>query len=121
MTNTITWFQIATTDTGAARTFYGELFGWRFETDPNSGGRYHLISYPGAEQASGGIMDTAGEQPNHAIFVVQVADVAATVAAAERLGGKALAPVTTSPTGVVFAELADAAGNHFGVWTPPAR
>lgn len=121
MTNTITWFQIGTTDTDAAQKFYGDLFGWTFIADPNGGGRYHLITYPGADAPSGGLADTGGERPNHAIFMVQVAAVAATVASAETLGGKVLVPTTTTPNGLTFAQLEDSAGNQFGVWTPPAE
>jgi predicted enzyme related to lactoylglutathione lyase len=85
---TVAWFQIGTADPDAAKKFYGDLFGWSFAPDPNSGGRYHNVSYPGVEHPSGGIVDTGGAQPNHAIFLVQVNDVAATVAAAEGLGGQ---------------------------------
>jgi hypothetical protein len=76
---TVAWFQIGTADPDAAKKFYGDLFGWSFAPDPNSGGRYHNVSYPGVEHPSGGIVDTGGAQPNHAIFLVQVNDVAATV------------------------------------------
>jgi predicted enzyme related to lactoylglutathione lyase len=97
------------------------LFGWSFVPDPNSGGRYHLVSHLGAEQPSGGIVDTGGAHPNHAIFLVQVDDVAATVAAAEGLGGKVLVPPATTPDGLTFADLQDSAGNHFGVSLPRGR
>jgi predicted enzyme related to lactoylglutathione lyase len=116
---TVAWFQIGTADPDAAKKFYGDLFGWSFAPDPNSGGRYHNVSYHGVEHPSGGIVDTGGAQPNHAIFLVQVNDVAATVAAAEGLGGKVLVPPTSTPNGLTFADLQDSAGNHFGVFTPP--
>ena len=114
------WVQIGTDDPKAARHFYGELLGWTYQPDPNGGGRYDLITFPGAGAPRGGILDTAGESPNHAIFMVVVADVPATVAAAEKLGAKVAVPATTTPTGLVFAELLDPSGNHFGVFTPPA-
>ena len=75
--------------------------------------------YPGADAPSGGIFDTGGEFPDHAIFMVVVQDVAAVCAQVERLGGKVLVPPTTSKDGLVFADLHDPAGNHFGVFTPP--
>ena len=74
---------------------------------------------PGADAPSGGIFDTGGEFPDHAIFMVVVPDVAAVCAQVERLGGKVLVPPTTSKDGLVFADLHDPAGNHFGVFTPP--
>jgi len=117
--NTVAWFQVGTTDAEQAKRFYGDLFGWRYALDPNSEGKYHLVSYPGADTPSGGIFDTGGEFPNHAIFMVVVQDVAAVCAQVERLGGKVLVPPTTSKDGLVFADLHDPAGNHFGVFTPP--
>jgi predicted enzyme related to lactoylglutathione lyase len=116
----IGWIQVGTDDPDGAKRFYGDLLGWTFEADPNGGGRYHLITTPGGERPSGGIADTGGESPNHAIFLAIVSNVATTVAEAERLGGKVLTPPTTTPTGLVFADLLDPSGNHFGVFTPPA-
>jgi predicted enzyme related to lactoylglutathione lyase len=117
--NTVAWFQVGTTDAEQAKRFYGDLFGWRYTLDPNSEGKYYLVSYPGADAPSGGIFDTDGEFPDHAIFMVVVPDVAAVCAQVERLGGKVLVPPTTSKDGLVFADLHDPAGNHFGVFTPP--
>jgi uncharacterized protein len=84
--NTVAWFQVGTTDAEQAKQFYGDLFGWRYTLDPNSEGKYHLVGYPGADAPSGGIFDTGGEFPNHAIFMVVVQDVAAVCAQVERLG-----------------------------------
>ena len=47
--NTVAWFQVGTTDAEQAKRFYGDLFGWRYTLDPNSEGKYHLVSYPGAD------------------------------------------------------------------------
>lgn len=116
----IGWVQVATDDPATARHFYGEVLGWTFEPDPNAGGTYDLVTFPGGGAPRGGIMDTRGEAPGHAIFMVVVADVEATVTNAEKLGAKVRVPLTTTPTGLVFAELLDPAGNHFGVFRPPA-
>jgi predicted enzyme related to lactoylglutathione lyase len=113
--NTVAWFQIGTDQPAAAHEFYGGLFGWIFSPDPSSPG-YDLISYPGAEQPSGGIIHTG----NHAKFLVLVEDVAAVCACAEQLGGKVVHPPTTTPNGLVFADLDDRSGNRFGVFSPPS-
>jgi uncharacterized protein len=118
-TGSIGWVQVGTDDPESAKSFYGGLFGWTFAPDPNGGGAYDLITFPGAAGPGGGIMHTGGTSPNHAIFYVVVPDVAATVAEAERVGGKVLTPPQTTPTGLVFAELLDPSGNHFAVYTPP--
>ena len=89
--NTVAWFEIVTPDVAAAKAFYGQLFGWTFAPD----GAYTLITAAGAAGPSGGIFDTGGNNPPYAVFVVRVADVAATAAQAEGLGGKiVVAPMT---------------------------
>lgn len=119
--NTVAWFQIASDQPDRAKEFYGSLFGWNFVPDPNGAGRYDLITYPGSEIPAGGVGHTDDESENHAIFFVLVPDVAATVAAAEAAGGKVEIPTTTSPNGLVFAQLVDVSGNSFGVFTPAPR
>jgi predicted enzyme related to lactoylglutathione lyase len=116
--NIVAWFQIGTDEPAAAREFYGGLFGWSTAPDPNTPG-YDLISYPGADQPSGGIMRTDQAADNHATFVVVVEDVAAVCARAEQLGGKVVHPPITAPNGLVFADLHDRSGNRFGVFSPP--
>jgi predicted enzyme related to lactoylglutathione lyase len=113
--NGIGWFEVGTADPAGAEHFYGGLFGWTFGT-----GRYREISTGEGCGPSGGIFDHGGQMPNYAVFYVQVDDVAAKLAEAERLGGKTLAPPTDNGEGLVFAHLADADGNHFGIFSPPA-
>jgi uncharacterized protein len=117
---TVSWFQIGTDDPETVKRFYGDLFGWSFAADPDNGGKYDLITYPGAQAPSGGIAHTDGDAPNHAIFLVVVEDVAAVAAQTEEIGGKVLMPPTTTPDGLVFGHLLDPSGNHFGVFTPPS-
>jgi uncharacterized protein len=114
--NSVAWFQIGSPDPDAAKQFYGSLFDWTYTDDSG----YQLVTTPGVGAGpTGGITDTKGEFPNHAIFMVVVEDVSASCARAEELGGKTLVPPTTTPSGLVFAHLNDPAGNHFGVFTPP--
>ena len=55
------------------------------------------------------------------IFSVMVPDVAATCDRVAELGGRVLiGPETVEGAGLVFANLEDPDGNHFGVFTPPA-
>jgi predicted enzyme related to lactoylglutathione lyase len=118
---TVGWVQVGTDDPEGTKRFYGEMFDWKFATDPNSGGKYDLASYAKAERPHGGIFHTEDASANHAIFVVIVSDVAAAAAQAEQLGGKVVTPPTTTPTGLTFADLQDPAGNLFGVFKPPAQ
>jgi predicted enzyme related to lactoylglutathione lyase len=117
-TNTIGWFEVATTQPTVAEQFYGSLFDWSFSDDPDMPGQYRLVS-PAGVQPSGGILASDGTVPNYAIFYVVVDDVRATAARAEKLGGKVLVPATDAPSGLVFAHLLDPDGNQVGIFTPP--
>jgi len=119
MHNTVAWFQIASDEPDEVKKFYGGLFGWTFTPDPQLGDAYEMITYAGGDRPQGGLLPAPNAAANHAIFSVLVGDVATTVADAERLGAKILVPITTTPNGLVFAELLDSSGNHFGVFCPP--
>ena len=115
-TSTVSWFEIGTPDVAAARAFYGALFGWSFAPD----GEYTLITAPGAAGPSGGIFNTSGNIPPYAVFVVQVADVAATAARTEELGGKVVVAPMTMDDGMVIAYLTDPDGSMFALFSPRA-
>lgn len=117
--NTVAWFQVGTEAPEEARRFYGDLFGWRIEVDPDGDG-YDMISYPGAARRSGGISYEDDASGRHAMFLVMVEDVDAVCAETERHGGKVALPTVTASTGLKFAYLEDPAGNTFGVFSPAA-
>ena len=112
--NTVAWFEIGAADVDAARAFYGQLFGWSFAPD----GAYTLITAPGAVGPSGGSFGTGGGVPPYAVFVVQVADVAATAARAEELGGKVVVAPNTLDDGMAIAYVADPNGSLFALFSP---
>jgi uncharacterized protein len=113
-TNTVAWFEIGAPDVDAAKVFYGPLFGWSFAP----GEAYTLITAPGATGPSGGIFNTGGNIPPYAVFVVQVADVAATTAQAEELGGKVVVAPMVLEDGMVVAYLTDPNGSMFALFSP---
>ncbi|WP_405105857.1 VOC family protein [Micromonospora sp. NBC_01405] len=118
-TNAITWFEIGTDRPEEAERFYGELFGWAFEEQGAPGRSYRVTD--GRDGGIGGaIRASDGSTPNYAIFYAQVADVADACRRAEAAGGRVLVPPRGAPSGLTFGHLADPAGNHFGVFTPPA-
>jgi hypothetical protein len=116
--NGIGWFQIGVEDGAAAERFYGDVFGWTFKTDETAGMPYRIVTTPSARSIMGGIVAHGGQMPNHAIFCVVVDDVADTCRRVEAAGGKVIVPPTTTPTGLVFANLLDPEGNHVGVYRP---
>ena len=112
--NTVAWFEIGTPDVTAAKAFYGQLFGWTFAPD----GAYTLISAAGADGPSGGIFDTGGNNPPYAVFVVRVADVAATAARTKELGGTVVVEPIKMDDGMVVAYLTDPNGSMFALFSP---
>ncbi|WP_433602592.1 VOC family protein [Nocardia sp. CA-135953] len=118
--NTVAWFQVGSDKPQEVEKFYGDLFGWSFTADPNAD-TYDLVSYPASEAPSGGISRTPDASANHATFFVLVQDVTATVAAAEKLGGKVSVPPITGKDGLVFAHILDTSGNDFGIFSPPPQ
>jgi predicted enzyme related to lactoylglutathione lyase len=121
---TLAWFEIATSDPDAAEKFYGSLFDWSFAADgpAASGGMdYRNVTASGARAPMGGVFGTGGQVPDHAVFYILVADVEATCADAEQLGGSVVSRhLEPQPGGPRYAYLKDPAGNQFGVFSPPA-
>ena len=68
--------------------------------------------------AAGGIFNTGGNIPPYAVFVVKVADVAATAARAEELGGKVVVAPNKMEDGMVVAYLTDPNGSLFSLFSP---
>ena len=87
------WHDLMTDDVAAARRFYGELFGWSFEstTGPN-GGDYTLITSD--SQLIGGMVqlaDPVGEDYSRWLGFLSVPDVDEAVAFAQSKGGSTVA------------------------------
>ncbi len=115
----IGWFEIAGSDLAKTEAFYGELFGWTFSDSPMPS--YRLTD--AGDGPGGGITTADGDLPaNYAIFSVFVPDVAASCHRIAELGGRVLLGPAEVPDsgGLMFANVEDPDGNHFGVFCPPA-
>lgn len=94
---TLSWTELYTTDAGAAKEFYGRLFGWQTDamTLPGGEGTYWLVSPSGGgqERMQGGIMQMPAEYlalaEGHPYWhpVFRVADCDAAVAKVTEHGG----------------------------------
>jgi predicted enzyme related to lactoylglutathione lyase len=111
MATPVVHFEVRADDPDAARQFFGPLFGWSFPEGAMPGYTYVDTGAEGA--VPGGIGPTQGGSPL-VTFFVGVADVPATLAEAERLGGKVVQPATSVP-GTTFALLASPGGQIVGV------
>lgn len=104
------WNELMTSDPDAAAGFYGQLFGWRFET-MNMGMPYQVIK--AGDTSVGGIM---GKPPGGEAMppmwggYVTVADADATAKRCAELGGKVLHGPADIPTVGRFVVLQDPQG-----------
>lgn len=112
------WYDLMTPDPAGAIAFYGEVFGWT--TQSWDKGDYTMWGV-GQEQW-GGLMalpqaaQDAGAPP-HWIGYVNVADINATVAKCEALGGKIMVPPTPISEGTFFAIMLDLEGATFAAYS----
>jgi predicted enzyme related to lactoylglutathione lyase len=118
-------FEIIGTAPEGLRSYYGELFGWEFDTSsPVSDAVSEPTNYGFIEQNSdgigipGGVGGGAGHTP-HAMFYVGVPDVEAALQKAESLGGTRRIGPAQAPTGLVVGHFTDPEGNLIGVAALP--
>ena len=114
----ISWSELATSDVDAAKTFYGQLFGWSFEDAPMEDMTYTLVKANGEEVA--GIMpmppEAGGMPPAWGIYVT-VDDVDAAAEKAVALGGKILVPPQVIPEVGRFCVIGDPQGAFISMIT----
>jgi len=112
------WHNLITADGAAARTFYGQLFGWKFEL--RDGGHYSVITDQGHN--IGGIVDVSKEgkvlKSGRWLSAMSVADLDASLAALSKAGGKQVeVPVAVAGVGRVVT-VEDAVGAVFHLLEP---
>ncbi len=100
------WFELVTSDVGAAKGFYGELLGWTTEGMP--GGEYTIVNNAGVGQA--GITEPRMGEPAHWHSYVSVPDVDAAAKRAVKAGGKVLVEPFDVPTVGRMAAIQDPQG-----------
>lgn len=105
---TWTWTELVAQDLDAAIRFYGDLFGWTASDLPTPARRVSFSK--DARLVAGGHVPTAGERPDPRWDVAfRVADVDASAARAEELGGRVVFGPMDIPIGR-FAIVADPVG-----------
>lgn len=114
MQNPVVWFEVVGRNGESLQRFYRDLFGWTIEP-ANGDPSYGLVA-----PAAGGIAGAVGQSQDggdgHVTVYVEVADPAAFLAEAERLGGTVVVPPTEIPEyGLTFAYFADPEGHLVGL------
>jgi predicted enzyme related to lactoylglutathione lyase len=113
---TFSWVDLATSDAGGAKAFYGELFGWEFEDSEMPGGGVYTMCHVQGD-AVAAIVEQE-EQPGHWNSYVTVASADETAAKARQLGANVLEePFDVMEAGrmTVFA---DPSGGMLCAWQP---
>lgn len=117
-TNSMSWFELTTTNTALATKFYVDMFGWRTEVVPMGDFEYTLL-YNGAEQIAGLMPQpkpmVQAKAPSFWTVYFDVADCDATAAQAKKLGGDIGMPPTDIPNVGRFAILKDVDGAAFAI------
>jgi predicted enzyme related to lactoylglutathione lyase len=119
-------FEIVGKNPAKLRGYFGELFGWEFDTsspvaqavsEPLNYGFVDRITASDGGGVPGGIGGGAAYEP-HVIFYVGVPDVDTALQRAESLGGKRQMGPERAPTGLVVGHFTDPEGNLIGVAGP---
>jgi len=116
-------FEIIGIDPARLRSYFGELFGWEFDTsapvaaavsEPDGYGFVGRATTPDGTGIPGGVGGGAGYQPR-VLFYVGVPSVEAALRQAEDLGGKRVLGPERAPAGLVIGHFTDPEGNLIGV------
>jgi predicted enzyme related to lactoylglutathione lyase len=119
MANPFVHVELATTDLGKAKEFYGKLFAWTLEDVPMENGTYTLIKV--GEGTGGGMMKhPMPGTPSSWLAYVAVDDVKAATQKAKSLGAKIVKDVTEIKDIGSFSIFVDPTGATLALWQPKA-
>jgi predicted enzyme related to lactoylglutathione lyase len=119
-------FEVIGQDPERLRRYFGELFGWEFDTPspvaqevsgPGQYGFLDLVTSHDGTGIRGGIGGGPGYR-SHAVFYIGVPDVEAALQRAESLGGTRVMGPAISPSGLVVGHFTDPEGTLIGVAGP---
>jgi uncharacterized protein len=103
-----------TTDAEAARTFYGDLFGWEFDIGPAETGYYSTALLDGKRVA--GVFSMDADHPPVWTTYLATSDADATADAAARAGGTIAQPTMDVMDLGRMTVIQDPTGGTFGTW-----
>jgi len=116
MSNPVTHFEIVGKDAARLQRFYSEAFGWQMVP----AGPSYAMAHPGNEHGINGGVGSApeGGGGSRVTVYLEVADLEASLASVERLGGKRITDPVSVPGGPSFALFADPEGHVIGLAIP---
>jgi uncharacterized protein len=120
-------FEVIGKDPARLRRYYGELFGWEFDTqvpvaaEVSEAGNYGFVDRLTADDGTGIRGGVGGGETygGYSIFYVGVPDVEAALQQATKLGGtRLMGPAQNAAGGVVVGHFTDPEGHLIGVAGP---
>lgn len=116
-------FEVIGKDPAGLRGYYGELFGWEFDTSSrvsetvSEPANYGFVGGNTTSDGTGipGGVGGGAAYDSHVIFYVGVPNVEAALRKAENLGGTRWMGPARAPTGLVVGHFTDPEGNLIGV------
>ncbi len=118
MGHPVVHFEVIGKDAAALQAFYSELFGWQI--DANNPMNYGMVpregnTLPDGTGIGGGVAAGPEGYGGHVTFYVQVPDIEASLAEAERLGGKRMMGPDEVMPGLIIGQFTDPEGHVIGV------
>lgn len=110
MKHPVMWFEVLGKDSVTLSKFYGSLFGWAFDGEP---ARYATVKQNG-RGIPGGVGSIYPNTRSWVTFYVETPDVTASLADAEKLGGKVVMP-RTQVADVTIGVFEDPEGHAIGL------
>ena len=116
------WIDLMTSDTGNATGFYGELFGWTFETGDQEKYGGYITALKNGKPVAGIMQKQEGQAgfPDVWSTYLRSDDARATVNSAVEHGGQVYVEPMDVPEQGTMAMIGDATGAAVGVWQPGA-
>ena len=115
------WVDLAASDAGKAKAFYGALFGWTSHDHEANGGIFTFLRSAGADVGSLYQLNQSHLDrgvPSHWTPYVRVSDIEETVARAVSLGGETIIPPFVVSGVARVALILDSVGALVGLWQP---
>jgi predicted enzyme related to lactoylglutathione lyase len=112
----IVWFEIPADDVERAKSFYGELFGWKIEKFPGPMEYWHIDTGGSDDAPDGGLLKRQQAQPQGITNYIGVTSVDESAAKVEQLGGKICLSKTAVPQMGYFVICQDPENNVFALW-----
>jgi uncharacterized protein len=110
------WDELHTSDPQAAKSFYGEVFGWNANDQDMGGMTYTLFQRAGTDVAGCMQLEEGMQAPPHWLVYIGTDDVDATAARAKELGATVHVEPSDIPNIGRFSILQDPAGAVFGLY-----